>query len=298
MLTGSCACYPLDGNGRRRRRSGMTEIRVDVSDDAALAARQANGFLCNDPVAHNVLLTILRDRSAAPEPGRYWWALEAEAVVGFALQSPPTFSLTLAPSRPAVAHALADYVHSERPQLPGVIGEAGTASAFAGRWTECSARPASPRLGQRIYELDELRTPPGVPGALRPAADADRHLLLAWVTGFAGETQAVASPPAATLERLLGSGRLGIWDDGVPRSMAMVNAPVGGVGRVGYVYTPLEHRGHGYAAACVAAAVEHALSTDTERCILYTELENPTSNGIYRRLGFRAVSEVLAYRFG
>jgi predicted GNAT family acetyltransferase len=31
---------------------------------------------------------------------------------------------------------------------------------------------------------------------------------------------------------------------------------------------------------------------------LYAQLGNPGSNAIYRRLGFQAVSEVLAYRFG
>jgi len=33
------------------------------------------------------------------------------------------------------------------------------------------------------------------------------------------------------------------------------------------------------------------------RCILYTDLGNTTSNSIYRRIGYRAVAEVLRYRF-
>ncbi len=33
------------------------------------------------------------------------------------------------------------------------------------------------------------------------------------------------------------------------------------------------------------------------RCSLYTDLGNPTSNSIYRRIGYRAVSEILRYRF-
>jgi predicted GNAT family acetyltransferase len=32
--------------------------------------------------------------------------------------------------------------------------------------------------------------------------------------------------------------------------------------------------------------------------ILYAQLANPSSNAIYRRLGFRAVAEMLSYRFG
>ena len=45
----------------------------------------------------------------------------------------------------------------------------------------------------------------------------------------------------------------------------------------------------------------HALSSRLRdagyRCILYTDLANPTSNSIYRRIGYRAVAEALRYRF-
>ena len=33
------------------------------------------------------------------------------------------------------------------------------------------------------------------------------------------------------------------------------------------------------------------------RCILYTDLGNPTSNSVYRRIGYRAVAEALRFRF-
>ena len=33
------------------------------------------------------------------------------------------------------------------------------------------------------------------------------------------------------------------------------------------------------------------------RCILHTDLGNPTSNSVYRRIGYRCVAEGLRYRF-
>jgi predicted GNAT family acetyltransferase len=33
------------------------------------------------------------------------------------------------------------------------------------------------------------------------------------------------------------------------------------------------------------------------RCVLYTDLANPTSNSIYRRIGYEAAAEILGYRF-
>ena len=78
--------------------------------------------------------------------------------------------------------------------------------------------------------------------------------------------------------------------------MAVGREPVSRVVRLSGVYTPPEMRKHGYAAACV-----HALSMQLNRagyrCVLYADLGNPTSNSIYRRLGYRVVAEGLRYRF-
>jgi len=69
------------------------------------------------------------------------------------------------------------------------------------------------------------------------------------------------------------------------------NVTVAGVSRVGPVYTPPEHRRQGYAAGVTAACTQHALDTDADQVILFTDVSNPTSNGVYRRLGYRPVEE-------
>jgi len=95
----------------------------------------------------------------------------------------------------------------------------------------------------------------------------------------------------------LAAGQIWLWDqNGETTSMAVSRKPAQGVVRLSGVSTPPEKRKHGYAAACV-----HALSKDLRgrgyRCILYTDLGNPTSNSIYRRIGYKAVAEALRYRF-
>ena len=52
----------------------------------------------------------------------------------------------------------------------------------------------------------------------------------------------------------------------------------------------------GYAAACVHGLSEH-LAGAGYRCMLYTDLGNPISNSIYRRIGYRAIVEAIHYRF-
>jgi predicted GNAT family acetyltransferase len=69
------------------------------------------------------------------------------------------------------------------------------------------------------------------------------------------------------------------------------------VSRVGWIYTPPEHRGQGYGAAVTAAISAEQLAGDATACMLYAQLSNPGSNRIYRRLGYRVVGEDLGYDF-
>jgi predicted GNAT family acetyltransferase len=67
--------------------------------------------------------------------------------------------------------------------------------------------------------------------------------------------------------------------------------------RINFVYTPPAHRGRGYATSCVAALTRHLLDPGKEFCFLFTDLANPTSNKIYRRLGYRHVCDFRDVRF-
>ena len=70
--------------------------------------------------------------------------------------------------------------------------------------------------------------------------------------------------------------------------MAVAHPPVGGVSRIGPVYTPPDARGRGYGSAATAAASRDILDAGDVAC-LYTDLANPTSNKIYRRSATAAV---------
>ena len=67
--------------------------------------------------------------------------------------------------------------------------------------------------------------------------------------------------------------------------------------RVGPVYTPPELRGHGYATSLVHDQSRRSIQAGRNHCLLYTDLDNPTSNAIYRRIGYHQVAESRVYRF-
>jgi uncharacterized protein len=121
--------------------------------------------------------------------------------------------------------------------------------------------------------------------------------MILWTSAFQDEIGESANDTELRVDRALAAGQIWLWDqNGETTSMAVSREPVQGVVRLSGVYTPPEKRKHGYAAACV-----HALSKDLHdrgyRCILYTDLGDPTSNSIYRRIGYKAVAEALRYRF-
>jgi predicted GNAT family acetyltransferase len=85
--------------------------------------------------------------------------------------------------------------------------------------------------------------------------------------------------------------------DGTAVSMAAVRPSVVGLPRVSLVYTPAEHRRHGYAGAGVAALSQHLLDDGARACMLFADLANPTSNGVYQRIGYRPVADADVWRF-
>lgn len=276
----------------------MAEFRFTVSDDAERALAETGAFLRSDPAAHNLVLTLLEERARHPEPGRFGWIDDGSTVVGVVFQSPLDLHAALtpmpAPAVEAVASALSEIV----PDLPGVFAAAETAARFAGCWAETRGVAATPVEGQRLYELVSLQEPRDVPGQALASSAADTELVLRWLMAFKSQTGGPAAAPD-TVARRVGSGLIWLWDDEGPEPVAMagVTPASAGVARVGPVYTPPEHRGHGYAAAVTCAATRAALSAGADRCVLFTQLHNPRANAIYRRLGYEPISENVRYRF-
>ncbi len=273
------------------------ELRVVFSEDPAFVLSRAGVFFSSQPVLHNLALSILHARVAQGDPGRYWMAIQREDVVGVVLQSPLTFPATLTPMQPPVAAAMADAIADAGIALPGVNGDAATAAIFSGQWSERSKSAATPFQGNRLYEFLEPGEFPAIEGRLRRAGPQDRSVMVLWTRAFQLEIGESADDTELRVGRALAAGQLWLWEqNGETVSMAVARDPVERVVRLSGVYTPPEKRKHGYAAACVHA-LSSLLRDAGHRCILYTDLANPTSNSIYRRIGYRAVAEALRYRF-
>jgi len=211
-------------------------VEVHATASPGQVLERAGAFLEQDPVRHNVILTLLGLRVATPEPGEYWIVEIDNDVVGAVFHSPLLFVASVTPMPAEAVVAVVDVIADQGVELPGVTGEAATAARFAGHWTERTRSSAVPFEGQRIYEVDEVVAAAPAAGHLRPAVTADRDLLVEWVDAFMAETHDVAVNTGGVVDRRLRAGQLWIWEaDGASVSFAGVSDSVAGVARVGPV---------------------------------------------------------------
>jgi uncharacterized protein len=294
----------------------MSALSVAHLTDAPAFAARALPYLLDNEVEHNLLIGLALRAAVVPEAfdaPPVTLLVEADGeVAGAALQTPP-LNLILsrfahrrrAAALGALVEALDRLGHAQTDPpvvLPGVLGPAAEADAFAARWVR--TRGTRQRLGraERIYELTQVRMPDGVPGDLRPAGNDDLPLVASWIVAFHREALGEEVGPGTAAEVaaawLAGGRSVYLWEDG-GRAVCMVCAvgPTPHGIRIGPVYTPPEHRGHGYGSACTASVSQAQLDAGRSFCCLYTDLANPTSNHIYREIGYRPVADVHEFRF-
>ncbi|MGY0235486.1 GNAT family N-acetyltransferase [Longispora urticae] len=277
-------------------------MRVHSEPSVEAFAQQVLPWLGRDPVRHNIAANLIATRAAGEVPveeGAVWLGVhDGDDLVGVALRTPP-HPLLLTTVDPDVVAALVDWCAEHQPALPAVGGPATASDEFARLWAERTGVRAAATRGTRLFRLDAVVPPVGVPGTLRQAVAGDRELVLTWVAAFIREAvpDEDVSHVAATVDRHLDAGEVWLWEDGGPVSMLWVSPPVAGVAKVSGVYTAPGSRGRGYASGCVAAVSQRILD-DGAVCSLYTDVANPTSNKIYQAIGYVPVHDLRVWRFG
>lgn len=258
---------------------------------------RAESWLLRREDANNLVLSLCYARALADveeEPGVLYATVEdGDEIVGCLMRTPP--HKVLVTDLPAdAAQAVVETLVDRYDAVPAVLGSEPVARAVAEAWVERVGGEWRPGMRQRIYRLDEVRPPEGVPGRLRLAGPEDLELAVEWGHAFADDADVRFTSPRSAVTRWIEGGALVLWEvEGAPRSIAVASGRTPHGVRVGYVYTPPEHRRSGYASACVAALSRRLLEEDGyDFCVLYTDLDNPTSNSIYARVGYRPVEDV------
>ena len=273
-------------------------------DDPSAFLDRASPLLLADEARHNLLLGICGRLVEGPDrfPGFGLWLVEdGGRAVGGAVRTPPWNLVVARPASDAAMEELARALAEEDAELPGVNGAVPEVEAFAGAWERATGRTAHRRMSLGVFGLTRVRPVDGVHGRMRAATEQDRDVLLELVTAFEAEAVPGGTPegPARMIDLRLADPTEGyrLWEDPGPVSVAGFGGSTPNGIRIGPVYTPPELRGRGYASALVAELSRQMLEGGKRFCFLFTDLSNPTSNAIYRRIGYEFVCESADIRF-
>jgi GNAT superfamily N-acetyltransferase len=256
-----------------------------VRHNTARAFLAAAGPFLNAHETTNHLAFAIADREP---PGAFFATAGDE---GFALQTPP-YPMLVSELPEAALDPLIDTILSSDFAPTSVNGPSATARAFAARWCARRGLTATPRVRMRSHVLERVTVTGRAPGSIRLATDDDLALIIRWFPGYLAETHSANhESPEALARRLLPN--LYLWEhDGARVSMASIAGRTPRGRRVGYVFTPPELRRRGYAEALVAVLSQRILDEGSRWCFLYTDVENPTSNAIYRRIGYEPNGDI------
>jgi predicted GNAT family acetyltransferase len=265
-------------------------MAVQTTTDTGEILGRLEPVLMADPIRNTVFATV---RSYLRRTGSGGWC--AHSKVALAARSSPGHPIALTDEWTDVA-ALAQAI-GELPDVSGLSGPVPVVEALV----DALGRRPGHHIAERLYRLDRLVEPVGVAGRARLADSADLDLLESWIAPYTIETfgQLPADFDARRLATtVVEQSRTWLWLDQQERavSMAARRLPAAGVSRIGPVYTSPRHRGCGYGSAVTARAALDVLDNAAVP-VLYADLANPTSNKIYRAMGFRPVVDRLSVSF-
>ncbi|HEX4398659.1 MAG TPA: hypothetical protein VH136_13560 [Trebonia sp.] len=293
----------------------LTEAGGYLSSRAAentllLAAAQSVGDAHHDARPDGADAGQPDDREAeatGPGPLFGWWEPPDGGGTRGAFLHDPAEPLLIAGRAPETAASLAAALARAGRSVCGVDASAEAADAFAAAWSQRAGVATRVHRHTLVYRLAEAprapraprapQTGPGPTGRLRTATEADRPLLVAWLTAFSAEVGQLTGVPEASADELLGYGGAVFWEaGGQPVAMAAVTRPVMRTVRITMMYTPPEHRHNGYAVA-VTLAVSHAeLARRASEVVLITDSNRPHRQAA--QLGYELIGERAVLRFG
>lgn len=188
-------------------------------------------------------------------------------------------------------------------EILSIKTEKNLAERFAEEYTAQRELVIKTSLSLRIYELKSVNPDIKQFGDVRLLDERDMYFFPYWAEAsyaaniYGNTTMSIPHDAEAYRYRLSSMKLYVLEDDGIPVCMAGITSETQTAAGVAYVYTPPYFRGRGYASSCVAQISQMALDKGFTRCVLYTDLMNPTSNSIYQKIGYKPVCDSLFVEF-
>lgn len=280
-------------------------IKVQQFEHAADFLKNTHELLLQNEAENNLIIGLAnrlnQDPSAYLSTPFFALVEEDNRIILAVLMTPPHNILisSFTDNHTAGLHALLDYLWQSGILVNGVNSSKIIAKQFSALWTNRATLISKIKMEEMIYRLDRVIVPHMPEGEFRKATMADYPLLKQWMPAFHYEALNEELPPEEInhLKERIKSQSVFVWEKEEVVSVAMKIRETENGATIGFVYTPPELRGNGYAKAIVATLSQHLLDSGYQFCSLYTNLANKTSNFIYQEIGFKPIFEAVDIRF-
>lgn len=197
------------------------------------------------------------------------------------------------------AKMVLDYLDKENVEIPGVIGPKTIATKLTDLYKEKTGRGHKVNFNFMVFRLDEVEHNPVVTGTMRLCNGDDQPLIERWMHEFQLEANRKDDFALAvqTAKQKIQQGEVYLWEDERAVTMACTSRPTRHGTTINFVYTPIKDRANGYATKLVSELSQEMLSSGYEFCTLFTDLSNPTSNSIYKKIGYKEVQAFMEIEF-
>ncbi|RDW22332.1 GNAT family N-acetyltransferase [Oceanobacillus arenosus] len=200
----------------------------------------------------------------------------------------------------AVFKEITSFIYENGLNVPGVIGPDSFVESFISKYESLSGKSASLEMNELIYQLDQVQVKLADNGRLVQASNEDYPLIKNWIVQFGIEAKVPITDQKASLlaRSYLDNESIYLWkveDQAV--SMANKSRQTKHGATINAVFTPDEFKRNGYATNAVAALSQKILDDGLKFCSLYTDRGNPTSNSIYKKIGYKQVGTAIVYHF-
>lgn len=259
-------------------------------------------FLAQDDMRNNVpygIFKMIRENPRLIPDYELVVVTEGASIQLYAHHTPPYVPYLSLGRAEAVAALAKEWRDSGR-ALPGLMGPQEVTDVFLEHWPELKNQISFAER-QGFYRLDQVTLPSPTGAVFEPARLSDLDLYVSWLRAFCQElNEPYPGDENAMLQQMgrIKEGELYCLSvNGQPVSMTVAGRKLLHGRCISFVYTPPEMRSRGYAGELVGRVSQKLLDDGYQYCCLFTQLDNPVSNKVYQRLGYRLVCEFRRYAF-